>query len=241
MTDRPLRVAHILEPDGSVNPLSATCLQVLCAFPEDDASMRQAIAILGDEYQRFVQLGPKDYCFSDVCQCVLDRMAKSAGQRFVAGGVALAMLRLRQLGERASLESASRLVSEVVYMRGKVVAYRYTGKEISVKEAIVPSDQADIKDAWRRYRSVAPYCAAQIVTEIITNPLRHPFEADDVVTAKTISTSVAIHSTLSTNVKESVGWNFWHINLPKDWPIDVFTPVEPNLFGFDEALKSLRS
>ncbi|WP_234872081.1 hypothetical protein [Alitabrizicola rongguiensis] len=98
----------------------------------------------------------EEYTESEVFRAASNRLKKRRGQGAVTGLVAISYLFLKDRGLRPSLEKASRIASEVIYLSGE-------GSVLGTPDTFaMVGDQASVKAAFRANRSVAHIWATEL-------------------------------------------------------------------------------
>lgn len=208
-------------------------LEIFTIYPEDEVSREQALWLLNHEYQRWKTVGANDYRSSELVQKLLISFRGGTARRYVCGVTAIAMLALQNAGKRASLESASAVITEFTNAVGKLPFAYWDGKVWEEKEKVLLGDKQKIKQAFREYRSVSHILAAQIVgAEYLTLPL--PFDRGVEAEACMLHTAASMEQALG-NVHNFNDWNLWHIRASAPSDILEFSPFEIS----EELLRSL--
>lgn len=224
---------NLSDRPNHIRPYAALELKARAALPENDGSYEQALLLLETEYKRWKQTG--EYNPSWLTQKVITALDKQATQRFVAGLVGVAMFMLPYFGKRRSLENASSVVSEYANAVGKSAFAFWNGAGWTEDNKRIVGDLSTIKQHFRRYRSVAHICAAEVTCSGYLTP-RQPFEQAPEADACFIHTCLMFQSDFR-KVANFSDWNLFEIQLSPTPEFSKAVSLVPdrdtvvNLFG----------
>ncbi|MEJ6390467.1 hypothetical protein [Gymnodinialimonas ulvae] len=159
-----LRRYSLSDRVGEIRPTARHELLVLQYYPEDEASRRQAVSIIHDEYRRWTECNGENYEESSLAHTLSEALNPSAGQRLTCGLVGLAQLGLKSVGYRPSVNLANEVVQEFAASVGSIEVQTHTrgSRQKTLKIRLV-SDAADIRKAWSKYRSIAHLLSAEVI------------------------------------------------------------------------------
>lgn len=202
-------------------------LTAYAAYPEDKASIEQAVALLAHERARWSrQCEGSVYRPSGLALAVVESLKKTTGQRYICGLVALAMSALDNAGRTPSLEKAAEIVSEYTNYADKARFVFWRADGWTEKDIRLLGDFATIKRAFRQYRAVAHILAADIVsTEHLS--LMHPFERSPEADACYFATVLYYQHRLR-KVPNIDSWNLWEVRISPPYDPADFPPLLPS-------------
>lgn len=229
------RTFSISDQPEHVRPLARAELELLCAFPDDPASLKQAFGLLYDEHQRWLEVGGEAYEPSALVRAVLTSIQNSTAQRIQAGMTALAMFTLKAMGREHSLNQAAKVVSEHAFHFEKGAFVFWQGGIWVPKKRRLVGDEATIKKNFRKYRSVAHVLTANLIGAdyfALSNPFEPTPEADHCLFA----TIVRLQNLFSA-FPTYQDWNAWEliVSPPREAlgtePLEITEELMANVLG----------
>jgi hypothetical protein len=199
-----------------IRQFAAAELRVCSLFPSNDGSREQALMLLRSEEARWRAFGPEGHKPTELVGTLMTSAYRQTPRRTLAGMMALVMVAMEDLGYPMSLEKASSAVSEYANDKGSIPFEFWKNGKWYVKHKALTSDPNSLKSIFRKYRSVAHICAAEIaVADHLTNELLFEIKPE--------ADSCFIHTVLYYQAKLSTAHNF------SDWEsleIQLSPPAE---------------
>ena len=193
-------------------------------FPESPRDQEQGLFIAALEQAEFNRVGQQNYQPSEIMQAASRLVEKRTAQIYLVGFVALSFVWLKFNGQTPSLNRASIIASCAANEFGRIrwrAGLNPTGDE---KETPVTSDHSTVERIFRKYRSVAHICAANVSASEYLEVLHLWDQAPEVI-ASMIQTCAAFQVALegATDVSD---WNIWDVkrHFPASldgWPVLV--------------------
>lgn len=217
---------HIVLSDDGYNVAHNAYHRLLAVgyFPESPRDQEQGLLIAALEQAEFDRVGQATYRPSEIMKAASHLVEKRTAQIYLAGFVALTFIWLKATGQTLSLNRAALIASCAANEFGTINWRRGldpTGKD---KDTPVTSDHSTVEQIFRKYRSVAHICAANISASEYLEVL-HLWDQTPEVIGSMIQTCASFQVALegATDVSD---WNIWDIkkHFPAcldDWPVLV--------------------
>lgn len=129
------------------------------SFPSSRYDGKKFLELIAEDQAREIALGA-EYRQSEFLTAAMQLMRKRFSRGATSGLVLVCASYLQEFGLRASLESSSRLASEVSYLCDKFSVIGPGGNQF--RSHRMNADHASIKAIFRQYRSVAHVWAAEL-------------------------------------------------------------------------------
>lgn len=219
-----MRTIPLVDEKGKIREDAAWQVLAHGFFPDDEASIPQAVWLMKDERRRFVELGEETYIPSLLAQTVVHRVEKRAVQMALSGYVALAMIFLRVRNRRVSVNGAAEAVARMKPDHGHF-RFAFEMPDGSLVERNGISDPAKIRAAFRQFASVAHIHAARLVSVYYLTP-RQIVDIRPPADWCAIRTAAALHHILMENPRAQ-SWDMWALpDAAPGGPFDDYPALE---------------
>ncbi len=230
----------VTKPDGSIDELSATKLDLLAFYAHDEKSVHQGLKILEIE-KAYHSANPQEWQFSALSMDVLNAAMKRAAQVHVCGVITLIMVHLSTEDAPVSLNEASANASEIFNNMGKATFVVPKSQGWVRQDKSIVGDMATIQRYFRKYRSCAHICAAR--TLIGSSGEGHPLVRPLPATLTYLSTVLHYQRVLKPRA-DAAGWNMVDIcfegdSFEQSYP--AMKPLEAQISAIRNIKEKLKS
>lgn len=230
-----MRTIPLVDEKGEIREDAAWQVLAHGFFPDDEASIPQAVWLMKDERARFLEMGEDAYRPSLLAQTVINRVEKRAVQMTLCGYVALAMIFLRQKNPRISVNGAAEVVARMKPEQGHF-RFAFEMPDGSLVERQGISDPNKIRLAFRQFASVAHIHAARLVSAYYLTP-RQIVDVRPPADWCAIRTAAAIHHALMDNPR-APSWDMWALpDAAPGGPFDDYPALEIPLALKEEIMR----
>jgi hypothetical protein len=212
----------VLSDDGNtLAPNAYHRLQGACNFPESPRDQKLSLILAALEKEEFDHVGQGNYRPSEISAALVKLVENRTAQVYLAGFVAFTLVWLAFNGRKPSLNRASIITASAANEFGWVEWRSWFDPTGEVRRKAATSDPASLERIFRKYRSVAHICAADVSSIEYLAPL-HLWDEAPVLLNSYVQSCVLFQRTLE-SVAEVKDWNLWDVksHFPaslKDWP-----------------------
>lgn len=208
-------------------------LIVHCFFPASIEDREMALTMIRHEEARLQAVGADNYRMSQMTRDTLRAAQKRSAKLALCGYTALAMVSHDNAGKEMALQTAAKIVSELFYSVGKVHWVSWIADEPVERQMAASGDIADIKKAFRQYKSVAHICAARVAAAEYLAPMPFLERAPD-AEACLIQTAAYFQGRLM-KAAGSSDWQMWDVLTCR--PAEI--QEHPALIPSDETVMNI--
>lgn len=200
---------HVVLTDDGFNVAQDAYHRMLaaCYFPENTRDQLQGLFIAGLERDEFLRVGEENYQPSEIMTAAARLIENRTAQHYSVGLVAISFVWLHHEGLKPSLNRAAIIASTAACEFGWIKWQSGLDPRGKAKRKSVTGDAATVERLFRRYRSVAHICAAQVAAGGYLEP-SHVWEQTSEVTEAMIKTAASFQNALE-QVTDVSGWNLW--------------------------------
>lgn len=221
-----MRCIDLRNEFGRIHEDAYIRLMVYSYFPESETDRQQALALYAIERERFQSIGEQNYVVSATFKSLINKLSRQTGQIYTCGSVVLAMCELDGKGQEMSLNKAAKIVEEMNGEYRRIEWVSYFENEPTTKGMKTLSSIKDIKDAFRKYQSVAHFCAAWATTGEYLTP-RHLFDRAPEAEACVIATAMFYQQKLA-RAPRAPYWNLWDVLTKTTDELRAYPPLLPS-------------